>query len=62
MINLYIVCSIVWAVILLITIIQISRRTDLTGIQKFGWISIIILAPVIGLLIYYFTATPKKLV
>ena len=62
MINLYIVCSIVWAIILVITVIQIARRKDLTGIQKFGWISIIIIAPVIGLLIYYFAATPKKIV
>lgn len=62
MINLYILCSIAWAVIVIITVVQISRRTDMTRIQKLGWIAIIVIAPVLGLLIYYFTATPKKLV
>jgi hypothetical protein len=60
--NIYILCSIAWAVIAVITVIQISRRTDLTDTQKRVWMAIIVIAPVIGLLVYYFTATPKKLV
>jgi hypothetical protein len=42
--------------------VQIIRRTDLTEFAKRVWIVIILIAPVVGLLIYYFTATPKKLV
>ena len=60
--NLYILCSIVWAVIVVITVIQIARRTDLTDTLKRVWMVIIVIAPVVGLLLYYYKATPKKLV
>ncbi len=58
----YILCSIVWAIIVVFTIVQIARRTDFTQQQKIIWMVFIVIAPVVGLLIYYFTATPKKLV
>lgn len=60
--NLYIICSIVWAVIVIITVVQIFRRTDFSDTAKRVWAAVIVIAPVIGLLIYYFTATPKKLI
>lgn len=60
--NLYILCSIAWAVIVIITVVQIFRRTDLADTAKRVWAAIIIIAPVIGLLLYYFLATPKKLI
>lgn len=59
--NLYILCSIAWVVIVVITVIQIARRTDLTETSKRVWMAIIVIAPVVGLLIYYFAATPKKI-
>jgi hypothetical protein len=58
----YILCSIVWAIIVVLTVVQIFRRTDLTEQVKRVWAVIIIIAPVAGLLIYYFAATPKKLI
>ncbi len=58
----YILCSIAWAVIVVMTVIQIARRTDLTDLAKRVWMVVIVIAPVAGLLIYYFTATPRKLV
>lgn len=60
--NLYILCSIVWAVIVVISVVQIARRNDLTNTSKRVWMAIIVIAPVVGLLLYYFTATPKNLV
>ena len=58
----YILCSIVWAIIVIITVVQIIRRTDLTDLAKRVWIAVIVIAPVAGLLIYYFAATPKKII
>lgn len=58
----YILCSIVWLVIVVLSVIQIIRRTDITDLSKRVWIVIILIAPVAGLLIYYFAATPKKLI
>jgi hypothetical protein len=60
--NLYIPCSIAWAVIVIITAVQVARRKDLTQTAKRVWLAIIVIAPVIGLLLYYFTAMPKKLI
>jgi hypothetical protein len=60
--NLYILCSIAWAVIVIITAVQIARRTDLNDTSKRVWMAVIIIAPVVGLLLYYFKATPKKLI
>ncbi len=59
---LYIIGSIVWAVIVILSVIQIVRRKDLTDWQKRLWIVLILIAPVVGLIIYYFSATPRKLV
>ncbi|MCE3282025.1 MAG: hypothetical protein K0Q66_762 [Chitinophagaceae bacterium] len=58
----YILCSVAWAILVVLSVVQIIRRTDLTEFAKRVWIVIILIAPVVGLLIYYFTATPKKLV
>jgi hypothetical protein len=59
--NLYILCSIAWAVIVILTAVQVIRRKDLTETAKRVWLAIIVIAPVIGLLLYYFTASPKEL-
>lgn len=58
----YILCSIAWLAIIILTVIQIAKRDDLTDLAKRVWMVIIVIAPVAGLLIYYFAATPKKLV
>lgn len=58
----YILCSVVWLVIVVLTAIQIMRRSDLSDLAKRAWLAVIVIAPVVGLLLYYFTATPKKLV
>jgi len=60
--NIYILCTIVWAVIVVLSAVQIVRRKDLTQTSKRVWLAVIVIAPVVGLLLYYFAATPKKLV
>lgn len=60
--NIYLLCSIAWAIIVVITVIQIFRRTDLTNTSKRVWTAIIVIAPVVGLLVYYFMAAPKKII
>ena len=60
--NLYLLCSIVWAIIVVISVINLFKRTDLTDTAKRVWVVIIVLAPVIGLLVYYFKATPRKII
>ena len=60
--NLYLLCSIAWAIIVVISVINLFKRTDLTETVKRVWAVIIVLAPVIGLLVYYFKATPKKII
>ena len=35
------------------TVVDIFRRPDLSGIAKFGWLLLVLIVPLLGMLIYF---------
>ncbi|GGK42021.1 membrane protein [Pilimelia terevasa] len=50
--------TVIWMFIALFA--DIVRRDDLSGWAKAGWIALMVLLPLIGILIYLVVATPKE--
>jgi hypothetical protein len=51
--TIYLIAAGVWLLTIIITLIVIYRRKDLTRIVKYFWTFVIIIAPVLGLIAYF---------
>ena len=51
--TIYLIAAGIWLLTIIITLIVIYRRKDLTRIVKYFWTFLIIVAPVLGLIAYF---------
>ena len=51
--TIYLITAGVWLLTIIITLIVIYRRKDLTRLVKYFWTFVIIIAPVLGLVAYF---------
>ena len=51
--TIYLITAAVWLLTIIVTLIIIYRRMDLTRIIKYFWTFVIIIAPVLGLIAYF---------